>query len=102
MLIWLRECLPVKEPKNGKDVRMQIIWNNVAIRVGGKPVFSRALYERDTILVDDLFDEGGQAYTYQQFKQRHPGLILNRLIYMSWCQAIPLQWRRWVDGSEKL
>lgn len=102
MLRWLRECLPVKEPTNGTEVRMQLIWNNVAIRVGGKPIFSLALYRRDIILVDDLFDNEGQAYTYEQFKQSYPGLKLNRLVYMSWYQAIPLQWRRWIAGSERL
>ena len=48
---------PVKEPSTGSDVRGQHIWNNVAILVDGKTLFSGYISQRGVNLIDDLLDE---------------------------------------------
>ena len=102
MLSWLRECIPIKEPQNGNEIRRMFIWNNIAIRVGEDSFFDRALYNKGIMLIEDLFDDKGQAYTYEQFKINHSGVQLNRLTYISWHRAIPARWKSCIANSRPL
>lgn len=94
VLAWFREACPVKEPSTGGEVRGQYIWNNVAILVDGKTLFSRYMSRRGVNLIDDLLDENGRFLSYWAISNRYPNLHINPLTYMGWCRAIPDRWRR--------
>ena len=102
MLMWFRESIPLNEPRTGKEVRKQLIWNNASIRVQGKSVFCRALYNEGVKLIDDFLDDSGRILDYRNFRQRFPAARIGPLRYMGWCQAIPAQWRSKAAGSHSL
>ena len=98
-LRWFRELCPIQDPRNGKDVRKQQIWQNRAIVVGGKPIFHRRLYCKGVKSIDDFLDSNGNLLTYQGFQEKHPRIRINVLTYLGWCRAIPRQWRTLLDGG---
>ena len=70
VLTWFREVSPLKEPLTGNDVRGQYIWNNVAILVDEKTLFSRYISQRGVNLVDDSLDENGRFLLYRAISNR--------------------------------
>ena len=70
MLAWYREIVPRKEPNSGKEVRLQLIWNNEAIRVGRRPVYHNPLAEQGIMYIDDFLDANGLVSSYHEFMGR--------------------------------
>ena len=93
-LLWFREIVPVKEPAAGIEVRRQCIWNNAAILVGGKMLFSRRTSQAGINYIDDLLDRNGRFLSHQAISDRYPSLHINSLTYMGWVRAVPIQWKR--------
>ena len=93
VLTWYRQINPVKEPSCGLDVRRQYIWNKLAIRVDGKPLFSQRMSQAGINCIDDLLDENGRFLSYQAISDRYPSLCINPLTCMGWSRAVPLQWK---------
>ena len=65
MLIWYRELIAWKEPRSGKEVRLQMVWHNQAIQVGEKSVHHRALAKKRIRYIDDFMDDSGRLLSYQ-------------------------------------
>ena len=103
MILWFSELTDfVKEPVNGTEVRRQPLWCNAAIRVQGKSLFNRPLWNSRVKLIDDFVDRNGNVLSYGAFMQRHPFVRVNHLIYMGWGQAIPVERRRMLKFSRML
>ena len=76
MLTWYRELIAWKEPRSGKEVRLQMVWHNQAIQVGEKLVHHRELAKKGIRYIDDFMDDSGRLLSYQEFMRRHgPGCV---------------------------
>lgn len=78
---------------DASQVRQESLWNNDAIRVGGKTIFIKNLYDTGIKTVNDLTDPNNSFLSYLQFKERHPLVRINFLRYQSILSAIPIAWK---------
>lgn len=102
MFSWFRGVRLIKEPENGMDIRRQSIWRNNFIRVQNRTLFHKRLAESGVHLIDDFLDSNGAFLSYQAFSLRFPTVRINPLVYMGWCSAIPVQWKRIVRHTPML
>ena len=70
MLIWFKDVVPRKEPCNGKQVRCQIVWNNMAVCIQGIPLSCQLAYKNGIRYVDDFVGRQGSLLNYQQFRDK--------------------------------
>ena len=94
MFAWFKELGFIQEPKTAKEDRRRLMWQNSDIRVQGKSVLNKSLNGSGIRLVDDFLDENGNVLGYDKFIEKHSVHRINRLVYMGWCRAIPVQWIR--------
>ena len=99
MLKWFRDTVPCKEPSEGKQVRCQIMWNNVAIATQGALLSCQAAYNNDIRFIDDFLDRRGRWLSYESFKIKFPALRIDPLTYIRWARAVPMEWKRMVEHS---
>ena len=63
------------------------------IKVGGKPVFLKHMYEAGIKIVNDLMDINGSLMDYATLKGKYPQMRTNFLRFQSIKNAIPLNWK---------
>ena len=70
--------------------------------VQGRTLYSRPEIETAIAQIEDLVGTDGHIMTYVEFTKRHPGVRVNPLTYMGWCQTIPSRWKWALIGSSPL
>lgn len=65
-------------------------------------MFSNFLNKRGIKLIDDLLDDSGNVLGYAAFVEKYPFAKVNRLVYMGWCEAILMKWKRILRNSQAL
>ena len=101
MLAWFMELNVIHEPASAQTIRQQPLWHNGWITVQGKSLSWLIDSEVKVPIIDDIVDNQGHILSHQDFVSQH-GIRVNVLTYMGWCRAIPVRWRRMLEGSAQL
>lgn len=82
------------------DFGNQIIWNNSHIKVNGKVIFYKKLYEQGILRVMDLFDNHYKPLDFYNFTQTYNRLDISFIHYWGLIKAIPSHWRNALNNAE--
>ena len=79
--------------ENIDEVAEQILWWNSNIKINKQVVFYKNYINEGVRKVKDVVNDDGTFLTYAEFKERHPGVVTNFLIYHGLISAIPRDWK---------
>ena len=83
----------VTDVRSAQQARTQSIWHNDAVKVGGKTVFLKHMYNAGKKIVDDITDINGSLMDYSSLKEKYPQVRTNFLRFQSIKNAIPSEWK---------
>ena len=79
---------------NTLQARAQSLWHNDSLKINGKPVFYKQMYQTGIRLVEDLIDIDGNFMDFLQFREKHPRVTINFLKFQGLISAIPREWKQ--------
>ena len=82
---------PIDEVKNPNE---EVIWMNSNIKVNGKVLFYRNMYEVGILRIKDLKTEHNNFLSFNELVTKHPGIRTNFVQYNGIISAIPLSYKR--------
>ena len=94
ILLNFQGILQQRSITNAAEVRAQSLWHNDEIKVNGKPVFIRGMYDAGIKIVDDIVDYNGNLMRASEIKRTHPDVTSNILTIQSVTSALPVEWKR--------
>ena len=72
------------------------------IKVGGKPVFIKHMYDAGIKTVDDITDTDGTLLNLCRFRAKYPHVRINFLRLQSLKNAIPTSWKRLIKCDPRV
>ena len=87
------QSLFVDDVNTAQQARAESIWHNVKIKVGGKPIFNKHLYNAGIKIIDDLVDRDGSLMSLARLNEKYPQVRLDFLRLQSIKNAIPSAWK---------
>ena len=92
---------PDVTPTCAENFLSTCLWYNPDIQVGRKPIYYKKMFEAGIEYVNDLIDQNGNFYEYDQFI-RETGLItINYLQYYGIISPIPDNWKKIIKDYGK-
>ena len=83
-----------------KKARLQKLWFNDEVKMNGKTVMIKGMYEAGITDFDDLLTANGVTMSLSQFKRKYPNVLgVNFLNYYGLIRAIPMSWKKLVKGK---
>ena len=87
-------------PRTVNEIRRQIIWKKIYIKVGNESLFNKKLYDSGVIHLNDLLNRNNHIMHFQEFTELY-GEHVNRWYFMSLIDAIPLEWKRLMRTNKR-
>ena len=78
---------------NAIAARNQILWYNDDIKINGRPIFIKQMYDAPILMIDDLLGNCGKFMNFTEIKGKFPQLRINFLKYQGVLNAIPRTWK---------
>lgn len=72
---------------------IQIVWNTSDIRINGKVVFYKFLFDKNVKYVKDFFDGQGNPLSFENFKRKFNVTSLPFTLYYGLIRSILTSWR---------
>ncbi len=88
------------EPTTIKEIHNEILWNNMYITIGGKPINWREWSIHNINQIRDLLDDNGQFYSHTDLQNKFH-IKCNFLQILQLRQSIPSAWRNKIHESNK-
>jgi len=85
-----------KPPSSSAEVLSQILWYNSDILIDKKPVYYKKLVNSNILYINDLINNEGKFYSYQNFQAKIANtnnVVINFLEYYGILSAIPASWK---------
>ena len=80
-------CNPVDNPSN------ENIWNNTFVKINGRTVFYKQVYDRGIIKIRQLFDDTGHPLSYHTLINKYDIARFPFISYFGLIAAIPNEWK---------
>jgi hypothetical protein len=82
-----------------KQVLNQLFWNNQFLRIGGKPIFNKALFSKGLISLANILTNTGSFKPWTFFKAE--GLNVNDyLLLFGLFNSLPLTWKKLINSKD--
>ena len=86
---------------SARQARAESIWHNDIIKIGGKPVFIKHMYDAGIKVVNDLIGTDGTVMNLTQLKEIYPEVKINFLRLQSFKNAIPAAWKNLIKQDPR-
>ena len=81
----------------GTDVLKEVLWNNQYLRIDGKPVFCKKLFDKGIVYISDILSVNGKLLPWNYFRAK--GLNFNDyMLLIRLSKALPDSWRNLLNN----